>query len=442
MSSTNVFRNLMQSRGFLKCPRRFIKLLGLEKAVVLSELVDKQLYYSSNGKSMEGDWFFYTVGDLAEQLGIAYKSQRRIFLELEAQDRLIETSKFGSPPKRYIRVRMDEVSKLLEEYEEESFDSDPNFSLGNIPKREHSNLPTGEDSYKRLNGVRLSSPSPSEKAGDLRANLKRASKESKPLKITVKVLDAIYYWNSYKNLPHLKIPSPDESGKFPDPTVRLRHTVMFLERAFEGTLVAWPPLTTSQIKASIDNFHRAVTDTSVAPNDKTGIRKICMTDFLFCSFFPKKDAGDLQSMLIKYLEPPTKIGRERPKEKSSITTNELIVEFGRVVDLPEILDDAMEDKFVRAANRVVTFRTRLVKEGMTPVPSYKAICGWLVDAVSNQFSDPSVGNLDSDYTFDTLLPTHMEKIGRRVTDSEASSVGKSLYDPDRHYGAGPGSTNG
>ena len=86
--------------------------LGVDRAVVYGELLNKYMYLSTTNQLTDDGFFFYTVNDLEYETSIPRKTQYRIMKELEEKG-LIKTEQRGVPRVRYIKVITDD--DVLEE---------------------------------------------------------------------------------------------------------------------------------------------------------------------------------------------------------------------------------------------------------------------------------------------------------------------------------------
>lgn len=98
---------LLRSDGYITVNKQLIKAIGLIEANLYCELVSRYFYFDERGQLDEGGYFFNTVNDIEELLGLSKYQQSKAVSKLEELG-LIETKLKGSPPVRYFRILMNE----------------------------------------------------------------------------------------------------------------------------------------------------------------------------------------------------------------------------------------------------------------------------------------------------------------------------------------------
>lgn len=97
--------NFLSSDAFTIVNKKLAKLLWIWKAIYLQELISQR-------KRFKQDEFFFTQNDMAEELGINYKTQQRYLKELVNQW-LISVDRKWLPAKNYYKINDEIIYKLL-----------------------------------------------------------------------------------------------------------------------------------------------------------------------------------------------------------------------------------------------------------------------------------------------------------------------------------------
>lgn len=103
------------STSFVQIPRPFMRLLNPDEAIVFASLLDFHRLFQFIVQKQKG-WFFYTVEKMERDTGRNQKAQLRILNCLKKR-KLIAVQKKGMPAKRYIRVNLEGLQRLLLRYE-------------------------------------------------------------------------------------------------------------------------------------------------------------------------------------------------------------------------------------------------------------------------------------------------------------------------------------
>lgn len=102
---------LLASSNYIIINRDVLKKVGIDAAVMLSELADEERYYSESGMLDDG-WFYSTVENVTSRTGFTKRRQRNGIDELR-KDGLIEFEVRGMPAKRYFRINPDAIQDLI-----------------------------------------------------------------------------------------------------------------------------------------------------------------------------------------------------------------------------------------------------------------------------------------------------------------------------------------
>lgn len=96
--------------GFIAINRRVLKVLGLDRAYLLSILAEGEEMFSKKGDD-EG-WFYQTVSSIENMSGFSQSKQYRLLKEFE--DMGILSVKFdGFPQRRYLKLHYDAIEKII-----------------------------------------------------------------------------------------------------------------------------------------------------------------------------------------------------------------------------------------------------------------------------------------------------------------------------------------
>ena len=96
--------------GFIAINRRVLKVLGLDRAYLLSILAEGEEMFSKKGDN-EG-WFYQTVSSIENMSGFSQSKQYRLLKEFE--DMGILSVKFdGFPQRRYLKLHYDAIEKIV-----------------------------------------------------------------------------------------------------------------------------------------------------------------------------------------------------------------------------------------------------------------------------------------------------------------------------------------
>lgn len=110
--NSDVLYDLLRADGSIVINKNLASKLGLQAAIMYSELLAKENYFNKKGQLDDG-WFFNTVENMEEDTFLSDYQQREaigVLKELE----LIEYELRGAPPTRYFRIiRSDKLYEIL-----------------------------------------------------------------------------------------------------------------------------------------------------------------------------------------------------------------------------------------------------------------------------------------------------------------------------------------
>ena len=106
----NLF-TILNGNNYLTVNREIARLIGLEAAILLSEILDKMCYFEKNGLEEEG-WFYLTFSTVEERTTLSRRQQETAIDHLKAWE-FIETKQMGLPAKRHFRVFKKKITDWL-----------------------------------------------------------------------------------------------------------------------------------------------------------------------------------------------------------------------------------------------------------------------------------------------------------------------------------------
>ena len=105
--------DLLRNDGFVIYNKNLAKNIGINEAILYSELLSRWYYFRERGQLTEDGFFFNTVKDLEDGTALSDYQQRRALNSLKEKG-LIEMEVRGIPAKRYFRIVED--SELIASY--------------------------------------------------------------------------------------------------------------------------------------------------------------------------------------------------------------------------------------------------------------------------------------------------------------------------------------
>jgi len=105
--------DLLRNDGFIIYNKNLARNIGVNEAILYSELLSRWNYFKERGQLTEDGFFFNTVKDLEEGTALSEYQQRRALNSLKEKG-LIEIEVRGIPAKRYFRIVED--SELIASY--------------------------------------------------------------------------------------------------------------------------------------------------------------------------------------------------------------------------------------------------------------------------------------------------------------------------------------
>lgn len=109
----NTTIHLLSQSAYWRLSKVFVESLGLHKAFLLTNLIDKSEYFTSINQTREG-WFFYTQREMLKYCPLAEKTLRDILKEFVALNFIeIELRMEGRERRNYYKVNGDQISTFI-----------------------------------------------------------------------------------------------------------------------------------------------------------------------------------------------------------------------------------------------------------------------------------------------------------------------------------------
>lgn len=127
----SLIRNTLLQDAYWKINKRLVKEIGIEAAVLLTDIIEKYYYHIDNKTALIREnrcWFFYLSQDIKDTFGLGYKVQKRLLFEL-SELKFITTKLFLTPAKLHISIDEKNIEMLI---------------CSSFTKRANLDLPNGE----------------------------------------------------------------------------------------------------------------------------------------------------------------------------------------------------------------------------------------------------------------------------------------------------------
>lgn len=95
--------DLLRSDGSIVVNKRLAHMIGLNEALIYSELISMHQYWEQRGQLLDGEWFFCTIENLENNTTLKRGKQDRAISSLIKLG-LIESDRKGIPAKRYFKI--------------------------------------------------------------------------------------------------------------------------------------------------------------------------------------------------------------------------------------------------------------------------------------------------------------------------------------------------
>ena len=138
--STSIFKHFFRTGGGFIVNRSLVRSVGLEMAVFLSDLADRDHFVNKKSPTGEG-WFFATKETRRKELGLSDSVMERLMKDAVASG-FIVTKMAGMPAKQQIRVIYEKIGRAMEEAVVEESTEEMNENSGaSLPETASASLP-------------------------------------------------------------------------------------------------------------------------------------------------------------------------------------------------------------------------------------------------------------------------------------------------------------
>ncbi|RYI25077.1 hypothetical protein EVU96_25015 [Bacillus infantis] len=145
---------LLRSDGFITVNKNLARAMGIDAAIMYSELISKQKYFKDRGQLSEDGYFFNTVENMEADTTLTKYQQAKAIKAL-VKANLIHQDNRGLPQKRYFKINEDEsvIAGILLPYSNSTSKSKKTEQLnvkevdGNKNKDNKSKINKGKEIY-------------------------------------------------------------------------------------------------------------------------------------------------------------------------------------------------------------------------------------------------------------------------------------------------------
>ncbi len=110
--------HILSEGGFWRLSKSLVAHLGITKAFVLTDLIDKYEYYRTRGQLVEDRWFFYKREEMERRWQMSNNTQRTILNALVEEGLIFYQKRGPMPQKNYYSLNEDGVRELFEKLTE------------------------------------------------------------------------------------------------------------------------------------------------------------------------------------------------------------------------------------------------------------------------------------------------------------------------------------
>lgn len=105
--------HLLSQSSYWRLSKIFVESLGLHKAFILTNIIDKSEYFISNNRTNNG-WFYYTQKEMLSSCPIAEKTLRDMLKEFVKFGFIeMESRREGVERRNYYKVNGEQISKFI-----------------------------------------------------------------------------------------------------------------------------------------------------------------------------------------------------------------------------------------------------------------------------------------------------------------------------------------
>lgn len=112
MMGQSIFKEYMSSEGKLSILKISVRTLGLEMAVFISDLAERDYQFQQEYENY-GGWFFSTKNERSLELGLSIRTLERL-MSLAINKEFIEVKMKGMPAKQYIKINYEFLAHYIE----------------------------------------------------------------------------------------------------------------------------------------------------------------------------------------------------------------------------------------------------------------------------------------------------------------------------------------
>jgi len=423
---------------FWRLNKILVREIGIEESLLFSELIFQYRKFSKIGRLDDEGLFYRTQKFLQEETMLSIERQASILKKLKDIG-LIETKRKGLPSRYYYRINFDVYARILatgtdvEEQEEHYYEKEGSSVLDDIDTSirdfRNTSIPILIDTINKkesnLEGINKTSPKgdvyepdgsgatsfdnpPNDKPILRRRQIPLSEK---PPFVPEDLKEVLTLWNNSGLRKHL------------DPTSKVyKEGVHGLKKLKRGVFFYDKPVangyqerkfTKEEIIRAIENLKLAALNPDYEPTGgyKDYLKRLSLSDFLYN---PYTQNGE-KSLFIKYFESPPKLCSENirmvkdhyPEYTKAVTG----IYISRVKGGIGKLTQREQAKLIHAGKEIHDFFEEN-KKRIDPmyIRTIKAKVEMVFDGLIDHYKDSiQVGNLCSQYTYDTLLPIYLER---------------------------------
>jgi hypothetical protein len=412
--------------------------VGVDAALVITALINWQIFLEKEGKIELGDEFFMEQ-EMIEKITTLTEHRQRTALGILLEKGMVLFERKGIPPRYFYQIHYDQVKNIII-----SSIKLQTLKSSRFKDQNHQGLKVGDfkvykDNNKRVNSIKDLTKTndyfPSENtslvytaqsAVEIDIPILKRRLITMPIefksykqKYPKDVLDIIKYWNMSNGLPHVRFPESTIKG-FGPPTKAFRNVTSTIEEILGGTFYDKVGMnghnriySKEEIIQSIDKYKLIATNPKYQPRNKDVFKRLDMVRFFFNPY-----STFVQSNFIKCLHEEPKLATDtiakEPEENSQLTewireayVNKILA--GQTREFTQI----EQNKFIMGANLLdQTIKKLQSKLNMMYRPKEWAEA--VVDSLLMQWGRDRVyiGHLGSNFTYSETLIRYLRKKGR------------------------------
>lgn len=143
--------DILKGEGFVIINKTIMKILGIDGALLLGELVSEYSYFEKADQLTEDGYFFSKSENIENNTTLSYYKQNEALKVLQSWG-FVETDLRGVPAKKYFKLNLDEILKFtltdFKKFENKDLNPDSFKNFKNTDFEKYENL------YKKSNRVR------------------------------------------------------------------------------------------------------------------------------------------------------------------------------------------------------------------------------------------------------------------------------------------------